>query len=85
MKQKFDVKGMSCAACQAHVETAVKQVEGVCNVEVYLLSNSMKVEYDDSTSPSKIIDFVTLKCLAILSSAWIRGNLFPVSHDDIAF
>ena len=58
MKQKFDVKGMSCAACQAHVETAVKQVEGVCNVEVYLLSNSMKVEYDDSTSPSKIIEAV---------------------------
>ena len=58
MKQKFDIKGMSCAACQAHVETAVKQVEGVCSVEVYLLSNSMKVEYDETTSSSKIIEAV---------------------------
>ena len=47
MKQKFDIKGMSCAACQAHVETAVKQIDGVKKVEVYLLSNSMKVEFDD--------------------------------------
>lgn len=55
MKQKFDVKGMSCAACQAHVEAAVKQIEGVKKVEVYLLSNSMKVEYEDAVTESTII------------------------------
>lgn len=58
MKQKFDVKGMSCAACQSHVETAVKQVDGVTKVEVYLLSNSMKVEFDDKTSIDTIIKAV---------------------------
>lgn len=58
MKQKFDVKGMSCAACQAHVEAAVKQIEGVKKVEVYLLSNSMKVEYEDAVTESTIIKAV---------------------------
>ena len=58
MKQKFDIKGMSCAACQAHVESAVKQLQGVSNVEVYLLSNSMKVEFDETISESTIIQAV---------------------------
>ena len=58
MKQKFDIKGMSCAACQAHVETAVKQIDGVKKVEVYLLSNSMKVEFDECVSIQTIIKAV---------------------------
>lgn len=49
MKKKFLVKGMSCAACQAHVEQAVKKLDGVINVSVSLLNNSMKVEYDNET------------------------------------
>ena len=47
MKKKFTVKGMSCAACQAHIEQAVRKLDGVTNVSVSLLNNSMKVEYDD--------------------------------------
>ncbi len=35
---------MSCAACSAHVEKAVRKVEGVTDVQVSLLTNSMKVE-----------------------------------------
>ena len=58
MKQKFDIKGMSCAACQAHVETAVKQVDGVNKVEVYLLSNSMKVDFNETVSIETIIKAV---------------------------
>jgi len=58
MNKKFDIKGMSCAACQAHVENAVKQLDGIKKVEVYLLSNSMKVEYDDNLSESTIIEAV---------------------------
>lgn len=46
MKQKFDVKGMSCAACQQAVERAAKKVKGVEKAEVSLLSNSMVVEGD---------------------------------------
>lgn len=42
-KTKFDVTGMSCAACQAHVEKAVSSLEGVKSCEVSLLTNSMQV------------------------------------------
>ena len=46
MKQQFDVKGMSCAACSARVEKAVKAVAGVERCAVSLLTNSMAVEGD---------------------------------------
>ncbi len=42
----FDVKGMTCAACSAHVEKSVKKLEGVSGVNVSLLSNSMEVDFD---------------------------------------
>ena len=46
MKQQFDVTGMSCAACSARVEKAVKAVAGVESCAVSLLTNSMAVEGD---------------------------------------
>ena len=46
MKQQFDVTGMSCAACSARVEKAVKAVAGVERCAVSLLTNSMEVEGD---------------------------------------
>lgn len=59
MKQKFNVTGMTCAACSAHVEKSVKKVDGVTACNVNLLSNSMSVEYDDSIADSgKIIKAV---------------------------
>ncbi len=55
MKQKFNVTGMTCSACSAHVDKAVRKVPGVSEVNVNLLSNSMTVEYDpDKTSPQAI-------------------------------
>lgn len=49
MKQ-YNVTGMSCAACSAHVEKAVQAVEGVTSVTVNLLTNSMNVEGTASDS-----------------------------------
>ncbi len=46
MNQKFDVTGMTCSACSAHVEKSVRKLEGVQTVSVNLLSNSMSVDYD---------------------------------------
>ena len=43
MKQ-YHVTGMSCAACVARVEKAVRQVPGVTEVSVSLLTNQMGVE-----------------------------------------
>ncbi|MBQ9092329.1 MAG: heavy metal translocating P-type ATPase, partial [Anaerotignum sp.] len=48
MKQKFDVTGMTCSACSAHVEKAVGKLEGIDTVSVNLLKNSMVVEYDEN-------------------------------------
>lgn len=48
MTQNFNVTGMSCAACSAHVEKAVGALPGVRLVQVNLLAGTMKVEYDES-------------------------------------
>ena len=59
MDQKYKVTGMSCSACSASVEKAVKKLEGVRSVNVNLLSGSMLVDYDEATVDSGgIIDAV---------------------------
>ena len=45
-QDKFDVGGMTCAACQAHVDRAVSKLDGVESVAVNLLAGSMLVDYD---------------------------------------
>ena len=45
-QDKFDVGGMTCAACQAHVDRAVSKLDGVESVAVNLLAGSMMVDYD---------------------------------------
>jgi len=46
LKQKFSVTGMTCSACSAHVEKAVKKLDGVLSVTVSLMTNAMTVEFD---------------------------------------
>ena len=59
MKEKFDVTGMTCSACSSRVEKCVSKLEGIENVSVNLLTNSMQVEYNDIVlSESQIIDAV---------------------------
>ena len=53
---QYKVTGMSCAACQARVEKAVKAVPGVTSCAVSLLTNSMGVE--GSASPEAVISAV---------------------------
>ena len=55
-KQKFNITGMTCSACSAHVEKAVNKLEGVKTASVNLLANSMAAEYDERViSPEDII------------------------------
>ena len=56
MKQ-FNVTGMTCAACSARLEKAVRQVPGVTEVSVSLLTNAMGV--DGTAEPEAIIKAVT--------------------------
>lgn len=59
MKEKYDITGMTCAACQAHVTKSVSGLEGVRDVNVNLLQNSMTVDYDESkTGAPEIIKAV---------------------------
>ena len=58
MKQKFNVTGMTCSACSAHVEKAVNGVSGVERCSVNLLGSSMLVEYTDQTDAEQIIHAV---------------------------
>ncbi|MBQ2994767.1 MAG: copper-translocating P-type ATPase, partial [Peptococcaceae bacterium] len=60
MKEKFDVTGMTCSACSSRVEKCVRQLEGMDDVTVNLLTNSMQVEFDESKlSTDDIISAVT--------------------------
>ena len=45
-QEKYDVTGMTCAACSARVEKSVCALPGIEQVSVNLLKNSMVVKYD---------------------------------------
>ena len=59
MKQ-YIVTGMTCAACQAHVEKAVGELKDVDSVSVSLLTNSMRVE--GNADPGEVIQAVVHMC-----------------------
>ncbi len=55
---KFNITGMTCAACSAHVEKAVQAVEGVQTVSVNLLMNNMVAEYENPATAQTICQAV---------------------------
>ena len=58
-KVKFDIQGMTCSSCQAHVEKAVNKLDGINLANVNLLSNNMIVEYDEKKlDNNKIINSI---------------------------
>ena len=55
-KETFNVTGMTCSACAARVERAVKKIEGTADVSVNLLTNTMTLAYDEAAAnPAAII------------------------------
>ena len=55
-KEQFTITGMTCSACSARVEKAVKKVAGTEDVSVNLLTNSMQLRYDEQqTDPAAIV------------------------------
>lgn len=60
MVLKFQVTGMTCAACSARVEKVTAQVPGVKKVEVNLLAGKMLVEADDSSVSDEIIKAIKI-------------------------
>ena len=58
-ESSFDVFGMSCAACSSSIEKALSKLDGIENVHVSLLTNSMRLFYDPSLiSIEKVIKIV---------------------------
>ena len=47
-KARFDIQGMTCSSCSAHIDKSVNQLNGVKNVSVNLLSNNMTLEYEEN-------------------------------------
>lgn len=49
-KSSFDINGMHCAGCVNSVEKALKNIEGVADVQVHLMTNKAIVEWNESTA-----------------------------------
>ena len=47
MKKHYHISGMTCSACSAHVEKAVRKLEGVESASVNLLTETMELQYDE--------------------------------------
>ena len=72
MKREYGVYGMSCSACAAAVENAVRRVKGVSGATVSLLTNSMVVEYDAQADDDAI-------CRAVKRAGY---RAFPIEETD---
>ena len=59
MQIKFDITGMTCAACSARVEKVTSAIDGVQHVEVNLLAGTMSAEVTDDSTCQRIIGAVT--------------------------
>ena len=55
MKQHYDITGMTCSACAAHVEKAARSVPGVTEAQVNLLANKMTCEQADEKLTAQVI------------------------------
>ncbi|MDP2040418.1 MAG: heavy metal translocating P-type ATPase [Algoriphagus sp.] len=53
-KQTFPVTGMTCAACASSVETILQYTDGVKSASVNFATNTVQVEFDDSTNPDAL-------------------------------
>ncbi|MBQ2700249.1 MAG: heavy metal translocating P-type ATPase [Clostridia bacterium] len=58
MKIKFQVTGMTCSACAAHVEKAAQSVAGVTHAAVNLMANSLQVETEQPGLENQIISAI---------------------------
>ena len=77
MKVKFNVTGMTCAACSARVEKVTKAVDGVNSADVNLLAGTMQVEADSDSCINAIISATVISSCGLdssvaLSNMWYR-------------
>lgn len=78
---KFSVRGMTCAACVAHVEKAVNKLEGVNNVSVSLLTNSMTVTFSSPAKEENICNAV--KSAGYFADVYVQKDLLKDTKREI--
>lgn len=82
--EKYLVTGMSCAACQAHVEKAVRSVDGVDSCNVSLLTNSMSVTGSaDSAAVIKAVEDAGYGASVEGSFSKSKGNLYKNMEEQL--
>ncbi len=82
--EKYLVTGMSCAACQAHVEKAVNGVEGVTSCSVSLLTNSMNVTGTaDEAAVIKAVEDAGYGASLEKAGAKAKGQLFESMEEQL--
>ena len=82
--EKYLVTGMSCAACQAHVEKAVNGVEGVTSCSVSLLTNSMNVTGTaDEAAVIKAVEDAGYGASIEKAGAKAKGQLFESMEEQL--
>lgn len=79
--ERYQVTGMSCAACSARVEKAVSGVEGVTSCSVNLLTNSLGVE--GTASPQAVIEAVEAAGYGIAPAGEGPGAPDPAQADPL--
>lgn len=80
MELKFDISGMSCAACSARVEKVTSQLSGVGKVDVNLLSGKMTVHAEDDGIVNTIIAAVESAGYGAALSGTVK-RVAPVKKD----
>lgn len=74
MKQKFNVTGMTCSACSTSVEKNIKKLEGIDEVNVNLLTNSMTVNYNEEV-------LTTENIIEAVEKAGYGASIFTHNND----
>ncbi|MDR1395819.1 MAG: heavy metal translocating P-type ATPase [Deltaproteobacteria bacterium] len=78
-KEKFNLTGLSCAACAARVDKAVSALPGMKQVSVNLLKNSLTAEFEESQVTPQIIIQAVVKAGYGASLAGARGEASPAA------
>ncbi len=82
MNQKFNVTGMTCSACSAHIDKSVRALDGVHDVNVNLLRNSMTVDFDEGTvSEQDIINAVQSGGYGAYTESSVKKEVKDTSSD----
>ena len=80
--QRYEITGMSCAACASHVEKAVAAVPGVQSVSVSLLTNSMKVQCEPGADEARLQKRICRAVEAAGYGAALADDAEEVNLDD---